>query len=57
VFVRNFGSFGTGDGQFDSVLRGVAVDNAGNVYVADSEATTESKYSTTKARLFASLDR
>jgi sugar lactone lactonase YvrE len=35
VYVLQWGSEGTGDGQFQSV-RGIAVDAAGNVYVADS---------------------
>lgn len=33
-FVRKWGEFGTGDGQFDQPL-GIAVDPAGNVYVTD----------------------
>jgi hypothetical protein len=33
-FLRKWGSYGTGDGQFNSVY-GVAVDGSGNVYVAD----------------------
>ena len=38
-FARAWGSYGTGDGQFafhtGSVAAGVAVDNLGNVHVAD----------------------
>jgi DNA-binding beta-propeller fold protein YncE len=34
VYLTQWGSFGTGDGQFDSP-RGVATDATGNVYVAD----------------------
>jgi DNA-binding beta-propeller fold protein YncE len=43
-FIRQFGSYGTGKGQF--LLPGdVAVDNAGDVYVADDQAVTVSKFS------------
>jgi 6-bladed beta-propeller len=43
-FVRQFGSFGSGKGQF---LRpfDVAADNAGNVYVADDQVENVSKFS------------
>jgi hypothetical protein len=43
-FVRQFGSFGSGKGQF---LRpfDLAVDNAGNVYVVDDQAENVSKFS------------
>ncbi|HOL09915.1 MAG TPA: SBBP repeat-containing protein, partial [Bacillota bacterium] len=34
-FLTKWGSFGTGDGQFDFPY-GVAVDSSGNVYVADT---------------------
>jgi len=34
TFLLKFGTFGTGDGQFDAPA-GVAMDSAGNVYVAD----------------------
>ena len=33
-FIRKWGSFGTGDGQFDSP-EGIAVDKSGNVFVSD----------------------
>ncbi|MBF0564727.1 MAG: hypothetical protein HQK89_05745 [Nitrospirae bacterium] len=33
-FIAKWGSFGSGDGQFDQ-LEGIAVDSSGNVYVAD----------------------
>jgi CSLREA domain-containing protein len=35
-FLRKWGSHGTGDGEFDG-LRSLAVDSAGNVYVADTD--------------------
>ena len=43
-FVRQFGSFGSGKGQF---LRpfDLAIDGAGNVYVTDDQAETLSKFS------------
>ncbi len=43
-FVRQFGSFGSGKGQF---LRpfDLAVDGAGNVYIADDQAENVSKFS------------
>ena len=43
-FIRQFGSFGSGKGQF---LRpfDLVVDGAGNVYVADDQAETVSKFS------------
>jgi DNA-binding beta-propeller fold protein YncE len=43
-FIRQFGSFGSGKGQF---LRpfDLVVDGAGNVYVADDQAETLSKFS------------
>ncbi len=43
-FVRQFGSFGSGKGQF---LRAsdLVVDKAGNVYVADEQAMTVTKFS------------
>jgi len=36
TFVTKFGGYGTGDGQFCSYIRGVAVDSEGYVYVADT---------------------
>jgi 6-bladed beta-propeller len=43
-FVRQFGSFGSGKGQFVHPFD-VAVDNAGNVYVADDQRENVSKFS------------
>ena len=43
-FVRQFGSFGSGKGQFLHPYD-VAVDNAGNVYVADDQGENVSKFS------------
>ncbi len=43
-FVRQFGSFGSGKGQFLHPFD-LAVDGAGNVYVADDQAETVSKFS------------
>jgi len=43
-FVRQFGRFGSGKGQF--LFSGdIAVDNAGDVYVADGQAGTLAKFS------------
>jgi len=42
-FVRQFGSFGEGEGQFLDP-RGLAVDHEGNVYVVDDTAGTLSKF-------------
>ena len=47
TFLAKWGSFGTGDGQFNSPAD-VATDAAGNVYVADP-ATTGSRSSTPPA--------
>ena len=43
-FVRKWGSQGAGDGQFDSP-RGIAIDAAGNVYVADTDNDRVQKFS------------
>src|SRR5690606_1247873 len=43
LFVGEFGSSGSGDGQFDT-LSGVAVDTDGNVYTADSADTRIQKF-------------
>jgi streptogramin lyase len=43
-FLRQFGSYGFGRGQFQAPL-GIAVDAAGDVYVADDQAQTLSKFS------------
>jgi len=43
-FLRQFGSFGTGNGQFLQPYH-LAVDATGNVYVADDQAGTLSKFS------------
>jgi hypothetical protein len=43
-FVRQFGSFGSGTGQFLHASD-LAVDQAGNVYVADDQALTVTKFS------------
>ena len=43
-FVRQFGSYGSGKGQFLSPYH-LAVDATGNVYVADDQARTLSKFS------------
>ena len=45
-FLLKWGSNGSGDGQFSSP-RGVAVDSAGNVYVADSNNYRIQKFSNT----------
>jgi streptogramin lyase len=42
-FIRQFGSFGSGKGQFLHPFD-LAVDEAGNVYVADDQAETVSKF-------------
>ena len=46
TFLFKFGSLGTGDGQFDSPW-GVAVDAAGNVYVADYSNHRIQKFTST----------
>ena len=43
-FVRQFGSFGSGKGQFLHASD-LVVDQAGNVYVADEQALTVTKFS------------
>jgi sugar lactone lactonase YvrE len=43
TLVNSFGSAGTGNGQFQ-VPHGIAVDNAGNVYVADQNANRIEKF-------------
>jgi sugar lactone lactonase YvrE len=43
-FVRQFGSFGSGKGQFYRPFH-VVVDNAGDVYIADDQAETLTKFS------------
>jgi hypothetical protein len=43
-FIRQFGSFGTGRGQFVGI-GGVAVDSEGDVYIADDQQGTLSKFS------------
>ncbi len=43
-FVRQFGSFGSGKGQFLHPFD-VAADKAGNIYVADDQAETVAKFS------------
>jgi sugar lactone lactonase YvrE len=43
-FVRQFGSYGSGQGQFLSPSD-LAVDGAGNIYVTDSQAETLSRFS------------
>ena len=43
-FIRQFGSFGSGQGQFLHPFD-LVVDGAGNVYVADDQAQTLSKFS------------
>ena len=45
-FVRKWGSFGTGDGEFQWP-QGVAVDSAGNVYVADLDNDRIQKFTST----------
>lgn len=43
-FIRQFGSYGAGRGQFIVIL-GLTVDSAGNVYVSDDQQQTVSKFS------------
>jgi streptogramin lyase len=42
-FLKQWGSFGTGDGQFN-FPRGITVDSAGNVYVADTHNSRIQKF-------------
>jgi DNA-binding beta-propeller fold protein YncE len=44
LFIKKWGSQGTGDGQFDSP-EGIAVDSSGSVYVADSDNNRVQKFS------------
>ena len=43
VFVRKWGSSGTGDGQLDG-SEGIAIDSSGNVYEADSPSNRIQKF-------------
>jgi sugar lactone lactonase YvrE len=45
-FIRQFGSYGSGKGQF-FFPAGLAVDDSGNVYVADDQSRTLAKFSPT----------
>ncbi len=45
-FIRQFGSYGSGKGQF-FFPAGLAVDGSGNVYVADDQSRTLAKFSPT----------
>ena len=43
-YITQWGSYGSGEGQFNTPL-GIAVDNAGNVYVADALNSRVQKFS------------
>jgi DNA-binding beta-propeller fold protein YncE len=43
AFVATWGSYGTGNGQF-STPKGVAVDGAGNIYIADTGNSRVQKF-------------
>ena len=47
-FVSRWGSYGSGDGQFN-IPEGIAVDSAGNIYVADRGNDRIQKFSSTGA--------
>lgn len=53
AYITQWGSHGSGDGQFDAPL-GIAIDTAGNVHVADANNNRIQKFgdalSDTKAR-------
>ncbi len=43
AFLSKFGSYGSGDGQF-SYPYGIAIDSAGNIYVADTNNNRIQKF-------------
>ncbi len=47
-FLTKWGSFGSGDGQFDVPI-GIAIDNSDNVYVTDHEGNRIQKFSSSGA--------
>src|SRR5262249_3608048 len=51
ALLGSFGAFGTGPGQFGNDVSGLALDSAGNIYVADSGARRGGVFSRTGASL------
>ena len=50
-YISQFGSFGTGNGQFDH-LRGIAIDSSGNIYAVDGHNNRIEKFNSTGAYQF-----